>query len=250
MNANIERGNARADAVAQLVKLGMINEDGTMKGVYKATCLSPRPDEELFYQVTRAKFFAEMGGARFGIDYLRRYEPGFGELPEDIMHMPARARVLLRILQNVEFVEKWSDEFKNVITTVGANEMLDKYFAGSSYTAAIVMGLKGAGTAVIADTQASHASWSEVGLANAPVYTGNRPAPSWSAAATKSKAISSALNFAFTSGGTVAGSFLNQGGSSTKDNTTGVLISAGDFTGGSKTVVSSDQINVSWSVSV
>jgi hypothetical protein len=52
-----------------------------------------------------------------------------------------------------------------------------------------------------------------------------------------------------TSSGTVAGAFINVGGSATQDNTTGVLFSAGDFTGGSKTVSSGDTINVSYTLS-
>jgi len=42
---------------------------------------------------------------------------------------------------------------------------------------------RGAGSAAVGDTQASHAGWLEVGLANAPTYTGNRQAPTFSAAA-------------------------------------------------------------------
>lgn len=147
-------------------------------------------------------------------------------------------------------VSKWKDTIENLVTTVGKNDFLDKYLAGSGYTQTIVMGLKGTGTAVIGDTQASHGAWLEVGLANAPTYTGNRKAPSFNAASAGSKSTSAAVSFAITSSGTVAGCFLNNGGSTTIDNTTGVLFSAGDFTGGNKTVANGDTLNVSYSLAV
>jgi hypothetical protein len=146
--------------------------------------------------------------------------------------------------------EKWSDTIENLVTTVGGNFALDTVLAGSGYTAAVVMGLKAVGTAVIADTQASHASWLEVGLANAPAYSGSRKTPAWSAASAKSKATSAAVSFTFTSGGTVAGCFLNLGGSATQDLTTGTLYSAGDFSGGNKTVASTDVLNVTYTASI
>ena len=52
-----------------------------------------------------------------------------------------------------------------------------------------------------------------------------------------------------TGSGTVAGAFINVGGSSTIDSTTGTLFSAGDFTAGSKTVTSGDTINVQYTLS-
>jgi hypothetical protein len=140
---------------------------------------------------------------------------------------------------------KWKDDIHNLVTTVGKNFTMDTTL-GNTAGGAVVMGLKGTGTAVVADTQASHASWLEVGLANAPTYTGNRPTPTFSAAAAGAKTTSSAVTFAITSSGTVAGCFINIGGSATKDSTTGTLFSAGDFTAGSKTVTSGDTLSVTY----
>lgn len=145
--------------------------------------------------------------------------------------------------------EKWRDHVDNLVTTVGKNDLLDKYLKGSSYTQTFRMGLAGAGTKAAADTQASHAGWSEVGLANAPTYTGNRKDVTMGSASSGSS-VSPTQTFAITSSGTVAGCFTNNGGSATKDDTTGVLFSAGDFSGGSKTVASGDSIVVTYTLSV
>lgn len=146
---------------------------------------------------------------------------------------------------------KWSDSIKNLTTNVGRQSILNSYFANTG-AGAILMGLKGTGTAVVGDTQASHTSWLEVGLANAPAYSGTRKTPAFSAATLANPSVlstSAAVVFAMTSSGTVAGAFINIGGSSTIDNTTGVLFSAGDFTAGSKTVTSGDTINVTYTLS-
>lgn len=140
---------------------------------------------------------------------------------------------------------KWKDDIHNLVTTVGKNITMDTVL-GNVAGGAVVMGLKGVGTAVVGDTQASHASWLEVGLANAPTYSGNRPTPSFSAASSGAKATSVAVVFSITGSGTIAGCFINIGGSSTKDNTTGTLFSAGDFTAGSKTVTSGDTLSVTY----
>jgi hypothetical protein len=145
--------------------------------------------------------------------------------------------------------EKWRDTITNLVTTVGKNDFLDKYLLGSGYTQTFRMGLKGVGTAVAGDTQASHASWLEVGLANAPTYTGSRKSVTMGSAAA-GVSTSPTQAFAITSAGTIAGCFTNNGGSATIDNTTGVLFSAGDFTGGNKVVASLDTVNVVYSLSV
>jgi len=143
---------------------------------------------------------------------------------------------------------KWEDDIKNLVTTVGKNLTLDTIL-GNSAAGAVVMGLKGVGTPNVADTQSSHATWNEVGLANAPTYSGNRKTPTFGAAAAGVKATSSASSFSITSTGTVAGCFINIGGSATIDNTTGTLFSAGDFSS-SKSVVSGDSIAVSYSATL
>lgn len=148
---------------------------------------------------------------------------------------------------------KWTEQYDNLVTDVGARKMLDTIL-GNSSAGAVVLGLKGTGAAAFADTQASHAGWLEVGNANAPAYGTNRPTPSFSAAAgatgsgNRSKQTSAAVTYTFSSGGTVAGSFINIGGAAAIDNTTGTLFSAGDF-GASRTVVASDQLQVTYTLS-
>ena len=143
---------------------------------------------------------------------------------------------------------KWEDDIKNLVTTVGKNLTLDTIL-GNSAAGAVVMGLKGTGSANVADTQASHAGWLEVGLANDPTYSGNRKTPTFSAAAAGVKATSAASSFSITSTGTVAGCFINIGGSATIDDTTGTLFSAGDFAS-AKNVTSGDTIAVSYQVTL
>jgi hypothetical protein len=142
---------------------------------------------------------------------------------------------------------KWRDGFANLVTTVGKNDALDKYLAGSSYTAAWYVGLINATSysAVAAgDTAASHAGWLEF----AGYSEATRPAAAWSAASAGAKALSSPASFSITSGATVKGAILIS--NSTKSGTTGVLYSAGLFTGGDRAVVNGDTLNVSYVASL
>jgi hypothetical protein len=146
---------------------------------------------------------------------------------------------------------KWSDVIENLTTNVGRQNLLNSYFANTG-GGAVVMGLKGTGTAAYIDTQSSHSGWLEVGNANAPTYSGTRKTPAFSSATSANPSVlstSAAVVFSMTGSGTVAGAFINIGGSSTIDSTTGTLFSAGDFTAGSKTVTSGDTINVTYTLS-
>src|SRR5215216_3437789 len=83
----------------------------------------------------------------------------------------------------------WTEEFDNLVTTVGKNSLLDKFLDLGSAHSAIHMGLKSAGTALAADTMASHSSWTE------PSIVAARLVPAFSAAASGSKATSAAVSF-------------------------------------------------------
>lgn len=144
------------------------------------------------------------------------------------------------------------DKYPNLVTNVGKNYLLDNGLAGSAYTAAFFLGLISlvSYTAIAAaDTMASHAGWTEAGLATAPAYSETtRRAPTWGAAASGSKAFSSGVVFTFTATGTVKGSFLTT--VSTKDGTTGTLYSAGLFSGGDQPVVNTNTLTVTYTATL
>lgn len=141
---------------------------------------------------------------------------------------------------------KWSEPIKNLVVTVGKNDLLDKYFAGSAYTAAWYIGLvDGASSPTYAagDTMSSHSGWSET----VPYSNSTRPSVAWNAASSGSK-VSTATSFTINATATVAGAFLTT--NSTKSGTTGTLYSAGSFTGGNRSIASGDTLNVTYTASV
>jgi len=52
--------------------------------------------------------------------------------------------------------KKWEDGFDNIVVNVGLDDLLDKYFKGSAYTAAHYVGLVGAGTGTVAITSGAN----------------------------------------------------------------------------------------------
>jgi hypothetical protein len=143
---------------------------------------------------------------------------------------------------------RWSDTFDNLVTTAGKNDALDKYLAGSSYTAAWYLGLIGSTSyttgPAAGDTSATHGGWVE----DQSYSQSTRPTAAFSAASAGSKALSSAAAFTMNAGVTIKGCFLIA--NSTKGGTTGILYSAGLFTGGDKVVQSGDTLNVSYTASL
>jgi len=160
---------------------------------------------------------------------------------------------------------KWKDTIDNVITDVGANQLLDSAF-GSGPVAGPYLGLISSvgytGIPVVADTMSSHSSsghvWVEAGNgSNYPNWstpTSNaRGTMTFASATARAKALTGAISFIIaTTGGTVKGCFVvfGTGAVATNNNTSGVLYSAGVFSGGDKVVGIGDTLQVSYSTSV
>ena len=150
-------------------------------------------------------------------------------------------------------VEKWSDTFHNLVVNEGLQDMNSKYFQASGYTAAWYLGLvqgPGSGTTYAAgNTLAVHAGWTE--LVPGTAYTGNRKAVTFGTATTADPSVisnsASPSSFAMLVNSTVvAGALL----CTVASGTSGVLFSAGDFTGGDKTVDAGDTLNVTYTFSL
>lgn len=138
---------------------------------------------------------------------------------------------------------RWEDDFPNTVVTVGKNDLLDKYFSGSAYTAAFYVGLKAAGTISASDTMSSHAGWTEI----TNYSNGTRPAFTAGAASSGSTSnTASPAVFNINGSATVAGCFITT--SNTIGGTTGVLFSAADFAS-SRAVLSGDTLNVIYTIS-
>jgi hypothetical protein len=139
----------------------------------------------------------------------------------------------------------WKETIENLVVTVGKNDLLDKYLAGSSYTAAFYMGLTNSSpTPAAGDTMASHGGWTEfTGYSNS-----NRISCAWNSASAGSKALSAALVFNINTNSTVGGAFITT--NNTISGTTGTLFSCGAFSGGNQAVTNGGTLSVSYSLGV
>lgn len=152
----------------------------------------------------------------------------------------------MRILKRMQSMEELKDERSiiNLVPTAGLNDVLDKYWAGSAYTAAWYMGLINdtSYTGIVAgDTMASHAGWTE----DANYASATRPAVSFSAASGGVKATSATVNFSMNATTNLKGAFVAS--NSTKSGTTGILSSAGLFIQGDWAQINGNTLQVSFS---
>lgn len=144
---------------------------------------------------------------------------------------------------------KWVDSFHNLVMNGGLANMNGVYFAGGSQSSTWYLGLvtgPGSGTTYAAgDTLASHSGWTE----NTD-YTGTRKSVTFGSATTANPSVitnsASPSSFAISGTATIAGAFL----CNVTSGTSGVLFSAGDFTGGDKSVASGDTLNVTYTFSL
>ena len=146
---------------------------------------------------------------------------------------------------------KWEDSAKNLVVNAGLQDMNTKYFKGVTYTAAWYIGLvDNAGyTAYNAnDTLASHTGWSET-----TAYSGgNRATATFGTATTADPSVisnsASPGAFSITGSVTVRGAFLCNVQSNSS--TSGLLFSVSDFTGGNRSVINGDTLNVTYQFSL
>ena len=149
----------------------------------------------------------------------------------------------------------WEDTISNVVCTLGKNLMLQTALTGSAYTVVgPYMGLISSVTftaVTAADTMASHTGWVEAGSTNAPTFAA-RLAPAFGTATAGAIALSTATSFTMTGAGTLKGAFIvyGTGAVTTLMSTAGTLLSAGTFTGGDQPVISSNVVQVSYSLSL
>lgn len=136
---------------------------------------------------------------------------------------------------------KWSEDFHNLVVNTGLDDNLDKYFKGSSYSAAFYVGLTdGTPTVAAGDTMSSHAGWAEVTAydesARQTLTLGSVSSQSVDNSASKATFTIS------TNSTTVGGAFVTT--NSTKGGTSGTLYGAGAFSAGDKGLDDGDTLDV------
>lgn len=168
--------------------------------------------------------------------------------------VPATDEIEIRGHYNIECHDEhgntlWSDSFDNTVMTLGKNQI---ELTGVNGTTPVFMGLIGAVTTapVAGDTIGSHGGWLEAGAANAPTYSGGRPAVTWAAPSAGSIATNSTNTFNITGSGTINGGFVvfGTGALTTIANTGGTLMSAGTFV--AQPVVNGNTVTMSYTLSM
>ena len=147
---------------------------------------------------------------------------------------------------------KWEAECPNLVVNGGLQDMNNKYFLGSAYTATWYIGLYGSGASnspAAGDTMSSHAGWTEV----VPYSQATRPACTFGTPTTANPSVAtnsaSPAVYSINATATVGGAFLVS--DNTKSGSTGTLYSASDFTSpGDRAVVSGDTLNVTYTLSL
>lgn len=220
MNANI--GRVAASTLYRIEAYGPVAIDD-LKQTYQALLLPWYSQRAQFQRVAVNK-----GGHLFvPIATVLDVLAVFGRIPDE----------LERLLYSQPL---WADEFRNLVVNTGLDDLLDKRFKGSSYTAADYVGVTDDAPSFAAgDTMASHAGWAEV-----TAYSqGTRPALTLGSVASQS-VDNSASKAAFSINGTttIGGAFVTT--NSTKGGSTGILYGGGALTEGDRSLINGDSLSV------
>ena len=136
---------------------------------------------------------------------------------------------------------KWEDTISNLVTNEGLNHLLDVTLSAATQITTWYVGLiSGTPTVDATDVMNSHSGWTEVVAYDESVRQ------TWTDGGVSSQSVSNSASVATitcsTNSTTVGGAFLTS--VSTKSGTTGVLYSAGAFTGGNKSLDDGDTLEV------
>ena len=137
--------------------------------------------------------------------------------------------------------KKWSELNKNLVATEGANHVLDGTFKSATQITGWYVGLKGAGTPVIADTMSSHSTWAEL-TPYSQSYRQTLTLGSVTGTTTSTcDNSSSKATYSINGTATIAGAFLSS--SDSKGSSSGSLYGVVDFAS-SRAVISGDTLEV------
>jgi hypothetical protein len=137
---------------------------------------------------------------------------------------------------------KWQDKAHNLVVDEGLNDILDKYYKGSSYTASHYVRLTDGSPTFAADDTlgGTHSGWTEV-----TAYD-ESPAPTFSPGTVSGQSVDnsgSPASFSINSDSTtIGGGFLATDG--TVGGTSGILVGGAAFSGDDRTLASGDSLDV------
>lgn len=142
---------------------------------------------------------------------------------------------------------KWVERVYNTVVTEGLNALISNTFKTIPGSVAWYIALKGTATALVAgDTLAAHGAWTEL----ASYSEANRPTWNVTGNSVTSGSLSNSANKArFTANGNMTVVGLLMCASNTKSGTTGTLYGGADFSEGNRSMVSSDTLDVTATVS-
>lgn len=200
---------------------------GDLKRLYAGLMLPWRSHRHKFARVGVQKpsgLFVPMATV---VDVFRQSRQFAGKIPDE----------LARLLYSQPL---WVDEFYNLVVTEGLNDLLDKRFKGSGYTAADYVGVTAATpTFAAGDVMNSHSGWTEV-----TAYSqGTRPALTLGTVSGGSVNNSaSKATYSINGTTTIGGAFVTT--NSTKGGTTGLLYGGGALAEGNRSLVNGDSLAV------
>lgn len=156
---------------------------------------------------------------------------------------------------------KWSDSFKNGVTNLGLNDLLDVYFRQGTPLAGFAIGLiAGPANLSAGDTHASHGGWSE--FTNYRVGNNALIRPTWVAGPPSAQLVvnPTLLDYTVTNAGAVAGAFIVGGSVGSTSPAAGdadrkgslnvapLLWATAQLSGGSQNVVGNDVLRLTYRV--